>query len=141
MLKNPGIGYTDKCNIVDNVFVDDFPDEIRNFLKLLIDNGRIGYFPHIVEFARLRYSHEGREVAVIKTSYPLDLAVIEKIEEGLQKRLGKKFKFFIELDSSLLGGVKVVIGNIVIDGSIRRRMDDLREKIKNAHGELNGIKA
>lgn len=131
-LENPEITYSDKCGIIDKVFADEFSAEIRYFLKILIENGRIGNFSDIVEFARIKYAHGGREEALIKTSYLLDLELIKKIQDAVQKKFGKKFKFYIELDSNLLGGVQIIIGNTIIDGSVRKRLNDLKENMRNA---------
>lgn len=131
-LQNPEIGYSDKYGIIDKVFADGFSAEIRYFLKTLIENGRLGSFPDIAEFARIKYAHGSTEEALIKTSYILDLELIKKIQDVVQKRFGRKFKFYIELDSRLLGGVQITIGNTVIDGSVRKRLNDLKERLRNA---------
>lgn len=132
VLKSPEIAHKDKYSIIDKVFADEFSDEIRHFLKLLVDSRRIEFFYDIVEYARMKYMHEGMEEVLLKTSYPLELGLIKKIEDSLEKKFKKKFKFYIELDGRLLGGVQVVMGNTIIDGSVRKRLDELKEKIKTA---------
>jgi F-type H+-transporting ATPase subunit delta len=131
VLLNPEITYSDKYGIVDEVFADEFSAEIRYFLKTLIDNGRFVYLSDIAEFARIKYAHGGREEALIKTSYLLDLDLIKKIQDAVQKKFRREFKFYIELDSRLLGGVQVIIGNTIIDGSVRKRLNDLKQKLRN----------
>lgn len=130
--QNPGIAYSDKYGIIDKVFSEGFPNEIRYFLKILIENRRIGNFPDIAEYTRIKYAHNGHEEALIKTSYLLDLDLIKKIEDRLEEKFKRKFKFYIELDSSLLGGVQVIIGNTIIDGSVRKRLNDLKENLEKA---------
>ncbi|HTZ11958.1 MAG TPA: ATP synthase F1 subunit delta [Candidatus Margulisiibacteriota bacterium] len=130
-LENPAIAYSDKYGIVEEVFAEEFTPEIRYFLKTLVENGRFAYISDIIEFARIKYAHGGREEALIKTSYLLDLELIKQIQDALQKKFGKEFKFYVELDGSLLGGVQVIIGNTVIDGSVRKRLDDLKQKLVN----------
>lgn len=132
MLQNPGIAFTDKYSIVDKVFIDDFSDEIKNFLKTLIENGRIGFFHDIVEYARIKYSHDGMEEVLIKTSYILDLDLMQRVETALETRFNKKFKFYFEIDGNLLGGIQVVIGNTLIDGSLQKSLKGLKEKLKLA---------
>jgi len=131
-LQNPEIGYSDKYGIIDKVFADEFSAEIRYFLKTLIENGRLGYFYDIAEFARVKYAHGGKKDVLIKTSYPLDLELIKKIEDAIQKKFGKKFQFYIELDSRLLGGIQITVGNTIIDGSVRKRLNDLKQSMINA---------
>jgi len=132
MLQNPGISVTDKYSIIDKVFIDDFSDEIKDFLKVLIENGRIGFFHDIVEYARIKYSHDGMEEVLIRTSYILDLDLMQRIETALEKKFNKKFKFYFEIDGDLLGGIQVVIGNTLIDGSLRKSLNGLKKKMKLA---------
>jgi len=75
------------------------------------------------------YAHLGRTDAVLRTSSPLDLELIRKIRDKLEEKFQKKFKFYIDLDTNLLGGVQVIIGNRIIDGSLRRRLDELKGKL------------
>jgi F-type H+-transporting ATPase subunit delta len=128
---NPEITCSDKCGMVDQIFADGFSVEIRYFLKTLIENKRFGFFAEIAECARMKYAYEGKGEALIKTSYPLDPDLITKIQDALQKKFARKFKFYVELDSGLLGGVQIVVGNTIIDGSVRKRLTDLRESLRN----------
>jgi len=129
LLETPGIAFTDKAHVINEVFSAVFSEETRDFLKLLIDKGRIEYFFDIVEYAQFKYSHGGEVEATIKTSFMLGPDQIKKIEDALKTKFNKKFKFHIELDAALLGGIQVKIGNTVIDGSVKRRLEDLKEKL------------
>lgn len=128
-LENPQIGLNDKCSVINEVLGPDISQEARHLLRLLLENNRINLVLDIIEYSRVKYSHEGEEAAILKTAFPLDLPVIEKIKKRLENKLKKKLRFYIDLDASLLGGVQVIIGNKIIDGSIRRRLDDLKEKL------------
>jgi F-type H+-transporting ATPase subunit delta len=79
---------------------------------------------------RLTYAHEGEEEVLLRTGFPLDLDQIKRLEDKLREKYGKKFKFYINLDGSLLGGAQVIIGNTILDGSVRMRLLDLKEKLK-----------
>lgn len=129
VLHNPGIAFHEKCEFIDRVLSDDFSPEIRHFLKLLLEKGRISQFLDIVEYIRASYSQAHVEDVVLKTTFPLSLELIRNIEHKLEAAFQRKFKFYIELDSSLLGGMQVIIGNKIIDGSVKRRLEDLREKL------------
>jgi F-type H+-transporting ATPase subunit delta len=131
LLEHPGISYLDKCDIIDKVVNSGFCDEIRHLLKLLIEHRRMQNFFDIAEYTRVKYAQGGEE-ALIKTSYPLELSLIKRIETKIEERFKRKFKFYIALDGTLLGGIQVTIGNKVIDGSIRRRLDDLKDMLMAA---------
>jgi len=130
-LTHEGIGHNDKLAFVDRVLNDNYSEELKSFLKLLIDKERIGHLLEIAEYIRIYYSH-GQEIeALLKTSFPLDVEVIRAIENKLEKKLNKKFKFYIDLDADLLGGVQVTMGdNTVIDDSVKNRLFDLKEKLR-----------
>jgi F-type H+-transporting ATPase subunit delta len=129
LMSNPEIAYLEKCTIIDGVMRDGISDEIRDFLKLLLDKKRFDIFLDVAEYLRVKYSHEGQVDVLLKTAFPLDLDVIERIQDALKKRFKQNLRFYIDLDGSLLGGVQVVIGNKIIDGSIRKRLADLRDKL------------
>lgn len=120
---------TEKHEAIDTVFKPLLSDETRTLLKLLIDKKRIYLLPDIAEYARIHYSHGGEVDALLKTSYPLDTALIERLKRALESNLNAKLHMYVEIDPSLLGGVYARIGNIIIDGSVRKRLYDLREKL------------
>jgi F-type H+-transporting ATPase subunit delta len=128
-LKSPEITFIEKCDFMDKVLKKDFSEEIRQFLKLLLEKDRIDKIIDIAEYARVKYSHGEKIEVLLKTAFPLDLELIKEIKETLETKFRKKIKFYIDLDGSLLGGVQVIIGHTVIDGSVRRRLDELKEKL------------
>jgi len=129
LLNNPEVTYTEKCAIIDGVIRDGLSDEIRNFLKLLLEKKRFDIFLDVAEYLRAKYSHHGQVDVLLKTAFPLELDLIKRIEVALKKKLKQNLRFYIDLDGSLLGGVQVVIGNTIIDGSVKKRLEDLREKL------------
>jgi len=129
LLDNPEIAYTEKCAIIDGVITDGISDEVRDFLKLLLEKKRFEIFLDVAEYLRGKYSHHGQVDVLLKTAFPLELELIKRIEAALKKRFDRDFRFYIDLDGSLLGGVQVIIGNTIIDGSVKKRLDELRDKL------------
>ena len=128
-LESLDITDAEKFDLIDKALADGFPREIKDFLKLLIDKGRISKFNDIAEFARIAYSHGVEIEALLKVSFPLDTKVIKRVKDALEKKLDRKLHMYVELDSNLLGGIYARIGNIVIDGSGKKRLEDMREKL------------
>lgn len=128
LLEFPGIGFSDKCRIVDEV-LPGTAEPVRDFLKLLIDKNRIANFWDIVEYLRLKYAHVKETEVLLKTTFPVDVALLAKIKATLEKKIKNTIKLYIELDSRLLGGIQVIIGNKIIDGSVNRRLEDLRQRL------------
>jgi F-type H+-transporting ATPase subunit delta len=130
ILHNPQIPYAEKSNFIDKIMAADFSGEFVQFIKLLLEKRRTDKISDIAEYVRINYAHRGEKDVVLKTSLPLDLELIQQLRDKIEKKLHKKFRFFIDLDGDLLGGVKVISGNTVIDGSVRRRLDELKEKLR-----------
>lgn len=131
LLKAPGIGLSEKSGLIDRALGTYLAEESRQFLKLLLKKGRIDKIIDILEYVRINYSHRGRAQVLLKTSYALDLDIIGDIKQKLEKKMERQIKLYIDLDGSLLGGVRVASGDtLIIDGSVRRRIEELR---KNLH--------
>jgi len=129
LMESLEITTSEKFDIIEKVLRNNFSEELRNFLKLLWEKGRIEMFLDIAEYARINYAHGEARDALLKTSYPLDTEVIERLKNVLESKLEKKLHLYVELDPGLLGGVYVRVGNMIIDGSVKKRLDDLRRKL------------
>ncbi|MBF0478840.1 MAG: ATP synthase F1 subunit delta [Candidatus Omnitrophica bacterium] len=129
ILSHMDITYSEKYDLIENVLATDFSVDLRNFVKLLVQKNRINKLRDILEFVRTAYAYGNEAEALIKTSFVLDIDTIMTIKEKLEKKYNKKFKFYIELDGNLLGGIQIIMGNTVIDGSVRRRLTDLKQQL------------
>jgi F-type H+-transporting ATPase subunit delta len=130
LLDNSDIAYDEKIRIIDAA-LKDFSAEIRDFFKLLLKKGRIGYIIDICDYVRVNYSNGDGMDVLLKTTYPLDLDLIKKVKAKLEDKFKKRLNLHLELDADLLGGIQVTIGNTLIDGSVKKRLDDLRKKLMN----------
>ena len=128
-LLNPEITHTEKCDFMQEVLDDHFSQELGHFLALLLAKRHIGLLDEIADYIRVHYSHAEAMGVLIKTTYPLELDLIQRIEKKLEKKFNRKLNFYLDLDSSLLGGIQVVVGNTIIDGTVRRRLQELRERL------------
>ncbi len=129
-LDNPEITYLEKCSFIDTVMANEVSQDTSNFLKLLVEKSRLDCFLDIAEYIRLKYGHNGQVDVLLKTAFPLDLDLIQRIQEALKKKFRQMaLRFYIDLDGSILGGVQVIIGNKILDGSVKRRLEELRGKI------------
>ena len=103
--------------------------ETRNFIKFLIEKGRIKIIFVVCAYLRVNYTGGGTLDSLLKTSYPLDVELVRRIKETLEAKLKKRVNLHIELDPNLIGGVQVWAGNMLFDGSVQKRLDDLRKKL------------
>ncbi len=97
-----------------------------NFLKLLLENKRIGVLPEIAaHFEVLKADIENTVEATITSAAPLSSAQRDAIASSLKKRLGRDVNITTEIDENLIGGAVIRAGDVVIDGSLRARLEGL----------------
>ncbi|HAC34341.1 MAG TPA: F0F1 ATP synthase subunit delta [Gammaproteobacteria bacterium] len=98
----------------------------NNFLRLLEQEGRIGLLPEIAQlYERQRQLRESRIDVSIEAAQEIDAAQLELIEKSLAKSLDRLVSVSVSTDEELLGGAIIKVGDRVIDGSIRGRLQQL----------------
>jgi len=101
----------------------DLPAEAQNLVRVLIENGRVGVLPEVREnFETLKNEREGVVDAEIASAFPLDDAQLATLVSELEARFKRKVKPNVAVDKELIGGIKVVVGDEVIDGSVRGKL-------------------
>jgi len=104
--------------------------DARNFLALLVENGRLLLLPEIAsEFLWLKNRHQGEADAEIVSAFPLADAQVAELVAGLEKKFGVKIKPVVSVDASLIGGVRVAVGDQVLDTSVRAQLDRMRDAL------------
>ena len=97
-----------------------------NFLKLLLENKRSNVLPEIAEhFDALKADIENSVDATVTSATPLSQAQQDEIAGALKKRLGRDVSITTEIDENLIGGAVIRAGDVVIDGSLRARLEGL----------------
>jgi len=104
---------------------------VRSFLFLLFDKGRIGFLGTINEFYQ-KLADELKNVAraSLVSANELSAETVEKIRATLSKMTGKDIVLDVKVDQSLIGGVVSRIGDLVLDGSIKTQLLNMRESLK-----------
>lgn len=98
----------------------------NNFLKLLLENKRSNVLPEIAEhFDALKADVENTVEATVTSATPLSQAQQDEIASALKKRLGRDVSITTEVDENLIGGAVIRAGDVVIDGSLRARLEGL----------------
>ncbi|ADE16959.1 ATP synthase F1, delta subunit [Nitrosococcus halophilus Nc 4] len=105
---------------------DTVTDAAKNFLKVLADNDRLSVLPEIATlFEQLRAETEETIEAEIISAKPLTEDQLNEIATALKRRLGREVTFSCKTDESLLGGVVIRAGDLVIDGSAIGKLNQL----------------
>lgn len=103
----------------------------RNFMNLLLDKNRFGLLAEIIAaYQALADELEGRIRALVISARPLSGEVIERVVAKIEEISGKKVTAQVAQDPSLLGGLVVKIGSLVLDGSIRAQLAAIRESLE-----------
>ncbi|SPD74868.1 ATP synthase subunit delta [uncultured Desulfobacterium sp.] len=113
-----------------------FSDMVKNYLRLLLDKNRIGSVKEITDhYQRLTDDISNIVRAELITARPLKDDALKKIVQALNRLTSKDVKVEIKEDASIMGGLIVKTGDLVIDGSIKTQLEGLRESLKR--GEYN----
>lgn len=106
--------------------------QLASFLQLLLENGRFVVLPEIAKaYADLREAAEDRVEARVETAFALTESQLAEIQSELSHRCQRQVVTEVNLNPALLGGVRVTIGDTVIDASVRGKLDALASTLKS----------
>jgi len=95
----------------------------QSFVRVLVDNNRLVVLPEIdALFDELKASAEGIKHAEITSAFPLDDAVLKNLVAELERKFSCRIQATIKLDPELIGGVRMAVGDEVIDASVRGKL-------------------
>ena len=105
--------------------------DAENFVRVLAENGRLELLPDMREqFEALKNEREGVVEAQVHAAFELNEAQLADLVQRLEKKTGRKVRAQVVLDRELIGGVKIVLGDKVIDGSERAQLGALETALK-----------
>jgi F-type H+-transporting ATPase subunit delta len=113
--------------------VSDAEPELMNFLDLLVEKHRMPEIFRIRrEFDELWKKENRRLDVTVVSAVELDQAVVEKIGQEVERQTGEAVELSSRIDSGILGGIVLQVGNMVLDASIRSRLEKLRKTVATA---------
>lgn len=128
--ESPKIGAAMLFNVVSDVLGRKgvvLSQAAQNFLRVVVDNGRVAALPEIAtQFQALVNAASGVSDAVVHSAYPLAEAQLADIMAALEKRFARKLKAAVQIDPELIGGIRVVVGDEVLDTSVRARLEQMK---------------
>jgi F-type H+-transporting ATPase subunit delta len=105
--------------------------DAENFVRVLAENGRLGLLPEIrAQFEALKNEHEGVLEAEVHAAFELSDAQLADLAQRLEKKTGRKVRTRVQIDKDLIAGVRIVLGDKVIDGSARAQLGALETALK-----------
>lgn len=124
---NPSVTSAQTFEVISGVAKGKLPEAAKNFLRAVIDNGRISVLPEIAsQFRVLKNAKSGSSDATVYSAFALDAAALAGLAATLEKRFGRKLNLKVELEPELIGGVRVVVGDEVLDTSIKARLQQMK---------------
>ncbi|KAK48475.1 F0F1 ATP synthase subunit delta [Caballeronia sp. LZ029] len=101
--------------------------QAKNFVGMLVENHRLSLLPEIaVQFDELKNAREGAADAHIVSAFPLEGEQLNDLVASLERKFQRKLKPIVEIDQSLIGGVRVTVGDEVLDTSVRARLASMQ---------------
>jgi F-type H+-transporting ATPase subunit delta len=102
-------------------------DEARNFVGMLAENGRLSLLPEIEQqFRELKNAFESTADAQIVSAFPMTDEQVHDLVAALEKKFGRKLNATVSVDASLIGGVRVTVGDEVLDSSVSARLEHMQ---------------
>ena len=124
LLGNPRVTPEEPAALVIGIVDQQLDEEGRNFVRTLADNRRLALLPEIAtRFDELKSAAEGIVDVTVTSAAPLDHSEQRKLAGALERRLGHSVRLQCATDPALIGGAVLRAGDLVIDGSLRGRLE------------------
>ncbi|SFB23844.1 F0F1 ATP synthase subunit delta [Clostridium frigidicarnis] len=130
IIKHPEITTSKKKQAFKNIFQGKIDDELLRFLLLLIEKDRILYLKEkLKEFEKIHLERQNKLEAIVKSVIPLDNTQRKLLKQRLNTMYNKDIILKEEIDEVILGGLYVRVGNDVIDGTIKSKLDEMKDLV------------
>lgn len=124
---NPKVGAAQVLEVVTGAAGMPLDAKVGNLLQAVIENGRLSALPEIAaQFHALVNAQSGSSDAVIHSAFPIDDAALADVVVALEKRFERKLKATVVIDAELIGGIRVVVGDEVLDTSVKARLEQMK---------------
>ena len=124
---NPKATAEQVLGVVAGAFGAPLAAHAQNFLGALLENGRFSVLPEIAkQFRALANSKSGSSDAVVYSAFPIGSDQLGTVAQALERRFGRKLNLTVQEDPSLIGGIRVVVGDEVLDTSVKARLEQMK---------------
>ena len=130
-VSDPNLPDAKAAGLIISILAGKLTGDAENFVRVLAENDRLGVVTEIrAHFEALKNERESTIEADVYSAFDMDKAQLADLVARLEKNTGRKVKARVNVDKTLIGGVKVVIGDKVIDGSARAQLAALENALK-----------
>ena len=132
VLDDPATTTSQRAATVATVLADDIPTGVTQFVSVMAENHRLALAGEVATlFAELRSALDAAANVTVTSAFDVVDATIEQLAASLTTKLGKTVEMTVETDASLIGGAIIRAGDMVIDGSVRGRLQKLATALKS----------
>jgi F-type H+-transporting ATPase subunit delta len=130
-IANPKLGGKQLVELFLSLCKDVKGDAVKNLVELLVDNGRLALLPEIGQlFEILKDEREGKVEAEIVSAFPMDDAQKASLVSDLERKFKRKVEARVSVDPALIGGVRIAVGDEVIDASVQAKLANMAVALK-----------
>ncbi|WP_456375348.1 F0F1 ATP synthase subunit delta [Thiolapillus sp.] len=130
IIANPAVDHERKAGLLLDLGEGRLSGEAQNLVRLLVENDRLPVLPEIAGlYQQLKAEHDGAIDVDVVTAYALDPELEKELADALKQKLGREVHISSSEDPSLIGGVKVRAGDMVIDGSVAGALSQLANEL------------
>ena len=127
LAEDPKVTAAQVFEVVAGVSKTALSEKARNFLRTVVDNGRLPALPEVArQFRVLVNTQTGTSDAVVHSAFPIEGQALSDLAVTLEKRFGRKLALSVHLQPELIGGIRVVVGDEVLDTSIKARLEQIK---------------
>ena len=132
LLLNPDVEVVDKLQVLDRLLQGAWSQALRAFVQVALSMGRAAYLVDIAEaFDELVDEERGRARVIVRVVHPLSHSLKTQLKQTLEQLEQRQIELTEELAPELIGGIQVLVGHRMIDGSLRTQLDQLRQRLKS----------
>jgi F-type H+-transporting ATPase subunit delta len=132
VLQSPNMTSEQKAEVIISIDAERLDTQVKNFIFLIAENDRLELLPTISQLFELLKAEQEKTIEVtVTTAYGLASEQVDKLAEPLKVRLGREVHISSEVDKSLIGGLIIRAGDMVIDGSVRGKLAKLGESLNS----------
>lgn len=123
VVSDPKLGASQVYEVVRGLIRSPLPVAADNFLRLVIDNGRLAVLPEVArQFRAMKNAAEGQADCLIESALPLSDEQVRDLLWSLSRKFGRKLIPEVRVDPELIGGVRVSVGDHVLDDTVKTRL-------------------
>ena len=131
LLAAPSVPQSERTSLLEQAFGDSLPEQVLSFIQLLTAHGRVRSLPACIdEYRRLYQAAVAMSTAYVTSAVALTEDQKTRLGEKLAAKFGRRIQLVCDVDEHLLGGITVRLDGVVLDGSLRHRLQEVKDVMK-----------